>query len=198
MAYEEEDDFGDVQTGPRAPSLQMPTKGALLNYTIDGIVEGKFKTVVRDATTKETKLDKNNNTMPQLNITLRTDLRNWDQIGTDDLTGAKKIPVDAETGQQVEDEGLRRIYAKYRMRQAIAEACAKVGFKSLPVGSRLQLKCVELVPTGKPNPLSVWKAKVTPPAPVEDDGFGNDAQPATAPTNPFEDAPAAQSEEPPF
>jgi tartrate dehydratase beta subunit/fumarate hydratase class I family protein len=211
MAYDDGGDFDDVVSGSAAPSYKWPEAPGGKGHVLKGVVVDKYRTIVKKDDPKSKgnkipKLDKNDKEIPQLNITLQTSYRDYDMVPVDKMTGEKRVPKDEETGQPLEDTGLRRIYAKYRMRQAIGEAVKKVtpvGKNAvLEIGSVLEVKCIGYQDVGADNPLPLYVARVTPPAPVEDDGFGDSSSsPATtskvAETDPWADE-KPKSDEPPF
>lgn len=176
-----------VNTGAGAPSFKFQG----INSGVLGTIVDQFKTVVTDPQTGQPKLDKNNNEQPQLNVTLQTELRNWDKT--------TKPSVDKETGQPKpasEDDGKRRIYVKHRMVQAVAEALQKAGKADLENGGTLGVKLIGEQDIGKMNPLPVYEAMYTPPKPQSaNEGFfassgdsdDSRGKPATA-----------QTDEPPF
>lgn len=175
-----------VNTGAGAPSFKFQgvSSGVL------GTIVDQFKTVVTDPKTGGAKLDKNGNEQAQLNVTLQTELRNWDKT--------TKPSVDKETGQPKpasEDDGKRRIYVKHRMIQAVAEALQKAGKPDLENGGTLGVKLIDHQDIGKMNPLPVYEAMYTAPAPKPArEGFfagGDDSS-----GGPW--ATATQAEEPPF
>lgn len=80
------------------------------------------------------KKDKNGNVMTMLCVTLQTELRNWE--------GATKPPSD-ENGvpkATTDDTGLRTLWVKFKLRDAIGDAIRKAGAKGLEVGGKLAVR----------------------------------------------------------
>lgn len=77
------------------------------------------------------KVDKNGRPIMQMIVSVQTDLRSWD--------GAIKPPTD-ENGipkPPSDDTGLRTLWVKFKLRDAIADALRKAGAKGLAVGGKL-------------------------------------------------------------
>lgn len=185
----------DQQAGGQQAASFAWGKPPVIGTVITGTVVDTFRTVVRDAATKEPKPDKNGTLQPQVNITLQTDLRNWDRT--------VKVPL-AEDGvtekPASEDDGKRRVYAKFRLLQAIAMAVREAGERGAPKpGGRLAIRLKNLENVGKPNPLPDYEAKYAPPAPQTsaDDAFNQAAeQPAQQPAQQAPAAPAVAATPP--
>lgn len=191
MTEQQHDDFFDGVGGGGAPSF----KWGAINSGIKGEIVDQYRTVVTTPDgTRKTYDD--GREIPQLNVTLKTDLRNWDKV--------TKIPTDPETGQEKpasEDDGTRRIYVKYDMRRAIAVAVKAQGERGLSNGGTLAVKKSGEKPTNKGNPLPLYEARYTPPS-ASSDFFPEEQQAPAAEQQPQAQAapPAqpAQDDEPPF
>lgn len=204
--FDVDDVFDSAGGGSGAPSFEWPAElkqpgnkvVPIIGGQIAGEVTDVFMTVVKDATTKEPKLNKRGKQMPQVNVTLQTTLRYWE--------GCKKVPIDEETKQELpasEDTGLRRIYVKYKMLDAIAAAIKESdqGKGGPRVGAKLAVKLTKLEDTGAPNPLPHYEARYVP-APVDTaaDAFDNataEAAKSEPAADPWANA-AGGGYEPPF
>lgn len=202
------DDFGGFFDeamkggGGGAPGFKFEQHGALVRGTITDI----FKTFVTimDSPTNEPKLDKNGNKLPQLNVTLQTELRNWE--------GVIKIPTDPETNQPLppsEDDGKRRVFLKYDASRAVGKAIAESGASNsdFKVGADLALKYTgdQSMKIGKMKLFEARFKKGEPTADGFDFGSSTATPPAAPPASTLTLAPAAAAsnsswgdEEPPF
>lgn len=186
---ESPDDFFDGVGGGGAPSFKFGGIGS----GVRGTIVDQFRTTVTTPS-GEPKTYDDGRPIPQLNVTLQTDLRNWDKV--------TKVPTDENGNPKPasEDDGTRRIYVKYDMRRAIAVAlqAAKVtgGLKN---GGTLAVKKSGEKPTNKGNPLPLYEARYEAPA-GGDDFFSGGGTPAATkePAMSGAPAPAPQEEEPPF
>ena len=205
MSQQDLDDVFAQQSGggAGAPSYEFPKVAERnklvpeVGHVVQGEVVALFKTVVKDAQSGEVKLDKNGNQQPQVNITLKTEFRNWERAtkpGKDD--DGNELPAS-------EDVGERRIYAKYRMLQAIAkavkEATGKPGAPREGGILAVRVKGLEWPPSNQSarNPLPDYEARYTPPAPkneAADSAFAQAAQPE--PAAPKQDVPVAADGKP--
>lgn len=208
-----DDIFDSAGGGSGAPSFAWPVDPAnprlpAIGGAIQGEITDVYVTVVKDAQTKEPKLNKNGQTSHQVNVTIQTSLRNWE--------GCKSVPVDEETKQPKpasEDTGLRRIYVKYKMLDAVAAAIqgSAQGKGGPRVGAKIAVKVKALIDVGQLNPLTDYEAKYLPPAadPAADVFAQQQAAPAPqqqAPATPAASAPAGDpwagatsfGDEPPF
>jgi hypothetical protein len=169
--------------GGGAPSFKFegPETG------VKGEIVDQYLTVVTD-TSGVKKQYPDGSDIPQLNVTLQTELRNWDKV--------KKIPeVDGKPKDPSEDDGKRRIYVKYDMRRAVGVAIQAAKAKDLTNGGTLAVKQTGWKKTNQPNDLPLYAALYEPPAAGA--GFfggdkaaaSGDAAPASAPS---------QTDEPPF
>jgi len=194
------DDFFDGVGQKGAPSFKFNG----VNTGVKGTVVDQYATFVTEPGSREPKTYADGSPIPQLNVTLQTDLRNWQGVAP------KSIPKDKDTQQPLapsEDDGKRRIYVKYQMRNAVGAALQAAGVKKLETGGTLAVKQTGEQDQGKANPLPIYEARYTPPTPEEDffqgDQGGQDpwavggsstgAAPQSAPAS----QPAA-NDEPPF
>lgn len=190
------DDFFDGVGGGGAPGFKFGGT----NTGIRGTVVDQYRTFVTEPGSREPKTYPDGTPIPQLNVTLQTDLRNWDKV--------TKVPVDPETQQPKpasEDDGKRRVFIKYDMRRAVAVALQAKGEKALKTGGTLAIKQTGEKDTGKANGLPLFEARYE--APPENADFfppegdsqnpwatsAESAAPAQAPT-----AAAPVDDEPPF
>lgn len=197
------DNFFDGVGEQGAPSFKFTG----INTGVRGTVVDQYSTFVTEPGSREPKKYPDGNPIPQLNVTLQTELRNWKGIAD------KSIPKNKETGQPLppsEDTGLRRIYVKYQMRNAVGAAIKDAGATKLETGGELAVKQSGEQDQGKANPLPLYEARYAKPAPSDSffDGAGQDQQASdpwavggnaggTGPAQP----PAAQTapdDEPPF
>lgn len=161
-----DDVFAQAGGGSGAPSYAWPKDGKApkIGHVVSGEITDLFLTVVKDADTGDPKLDKNGRTQPQVNVTLQTTLRNWE--------GVINVPKDEQgnTLPASEDTGLRRIYVKHRMLDAVARAIKESEQKSggPKVGARLAVKVKGALNTGKLNPLPDYDARYEPPSGVDE------------------------------
>lgn len=177
--------FDSQGGGSGAPSFAWPSElgaGNKVLPVIGGAIQGEvtdiFVTVVKDAQTREPKVNKRGAQMPQVNLTLQTALRNWE--------GAKSVPVDEETGQPKpasEDTGERRIYVKFKMLDALAAAIKESTQKSggPRKGAKVAVRVTKLVDVGQMNPLTEYEAKYVPPVDDPSADIFNTQQQAQAP-----------------
>jgi hypothetical protein len=186
------DNYREGGTG--APSFDFGGVGG----GIVGTVVDTFRTVVTDPETKKPKLDKNDKELPQLNVTLQTDLRNWEGLGVD-RKGNPRIPLDKD-GEKLdpsEDTGLRRIYVKYQMIRAVGKALADAEAASIEAGGKLAVKQIDEEDIGRMNGLPIYEARYKAPA-KDADLFAEDAKAAEKPAEkPAEESKPAAGE-PPF
>lgn len=145
------------------------------------------------------KFDKNGNPQMQLEVTLQTELRGWQSV--------KNIPVqtDPQTGQQApqspeHDDGKRRIYVWYTLRDALTAAMAEAGVQQPKIGDQLAVQVVGTQPNPKGRePIKVYKAWIQPGSPDAQAFFGpgQAAAPAPAAPAPQQAAPPAQFQQAP-
>jgi len=111
-----------------------------------------------DMATRVPKFNKDGSPQMQLEVTLQTDLRNWQAV--------KSIPgqTNAQTGQVIplppeQDDGKRRIYLWYTLRDAVSEALREAGIQAPKVGDELAAQVVGTQPNPKgKEPIKVYKA----------------------------------------
>lgn len=212
----EQFDIDDVfdnagQGGSGAPSYEWPKQPDPKNKNrnvpiIGGDVVGEivdiYVTVVKDPQNdNKPKLDKRGRQQPQINLTLQTEYRNWERVvnipTADD--GETELPPE-------EDTGLRRIYVKHRMTDAIAAAIKASGQKPLPgkkgpggprKGAKVAVKVTDLIYSADKlrHPAPDYEAQYKPPVEVSaqeqqaDDAFA--AHESSAPA-------AGWGDDPPF
>lgn len=201
--------FDNAGGGDGAPSFEWPAElrqpGNKVVPIIGGSIVGEitdiYVTVVKDATTKQPKVNKNGKQMPQVNLTVQTELRNWQ--------GCKKIPLvdpnDPSKGEKPasEDTGERRIYVKYRMLDALARAIKASDQKTggPRKGAKVAVKLTELIENGSPNPLPDYEAQYRPPVSGPADNLFDQAAAAAPAAPPAAADPwstATSTDEPPF
>lgn len=123
------------------------------------------------------KLDKNGKVQTQLVVVLQTDSRNWDK--------ALKTPTD-ETGASKPgsvDTGLRALFVKFKLRDAIGEAIRKAGASGLEVGGKLSVAYTN-ESTFNGNEVKEYAAKYEPPVTAAGADFFNAPAPAAAASTP--------------
>lgn len=187
------EDFFDGVGQAGAPSFKFNGVGD----GVRGTIVSQYATVVTDTSGNvkfyPPKGNEGPRPIPQLNVTLQTSLRNWDKVN--------KIPVDENGNPKPpsEDDGLRRIYVKYDMRNAVGRALVAAGIThgGIQNGGELAVKMVGTKPTGQPNDLPLYEARYTPPSPSAGFDFGAEPQAATpqpqqAPQQQYQQAPAQQ------
>jgi len=172
--------------GGGAPSFKFegPETG------VKGKIVDQYLTVVTD-TSGNKKTYSDGREIPQLNVTLQTELRNWDKV--------KKIPeVDGKPKPASEDDGLRRIYIKYDMRRAVGVALQNAKEKDLKTDGILAVKQTGWKPTNQPNDLPLYAALYEPPA-AGSGFFGGDTSEDTSPRTGVSVATqSTPADEPPF
>lgn len=184
------DDFStffqeNAGSGGGAPSFKFEKIGSGLI----GTVVSQKRAFVTEMGTQNPKLDKNGNKQAQLNVVLQTTLTNWDKVS--------KIPT-SEDGTQLpvsEDTGLRAIYVKHRMIDAVSGALKAAGVGSLATGGTLGVKKTGETPTKWANGIPDYAAQYT--APTASEGFFvadvEEAKPVAEPK-----AAPVQDDSPPF
>lgn len=185
--------------GGGAPGFKFDRHGDMVRGTVTDIFQTKV--TIMNSPTNEPKLDKNGKEIPQLNVTLQTELRNWQ--------GVIKIPVDPESNQPLpasDDDGKRRVFLKYDASRAVGKAIAESGAANsdFKVGAEIALKYIDdqPMPVGKMKLFEARFKKGEPSA----DGFEFGGGGATATSAPSTPAPqndpwssnSAADEEPPF
>lgn len=194
------DDFFEqnVSTGggPGHPSPKFDKVGdKIAGYIVGSVREG----VVTIKDTPDPKLDKNGNTMPQLAITLQTDLRNWDNANR---------PGRDEDGNDLppsEDTGLRTIYVKYssqitKLNEAIRKANSTKKISELLVeGAKVGMQFVGETKVGGGRLKEYGFAfKESPNAPKAVDSMFDDAEASKPAEKPAPTSAPAVDEDPDF
>lgn len=200
------DNFFDGVGEKGAPSFKFNGVGT----GVKGTVVDQYSTFVTEPGSREPKTYPDGNPIPQLNVTIQTELRDWKGVAP------KSIPKDDNGNPKPpsEDDGTRRIYVKYQMRNAVGKALKDVNVRALEKGGVLAVKQVGEQDQGKANPLPIYEARYTAPKPEDSffDGSGEDqgSDPwavggnagGTGPAQPTtQSAPSAQTapdDEPPF
>jgi hypothetical protein len=146
------------------------------------------------------KFNKDGKPQMQLEVTLQTDLRGWQGVKPD------KIPsqTNPQTGQSFplppeHDDGKRRVYVWYTLRDALQEAMQEAGVQQPKVGDML---AVQVVGT-QPNPvggnaIKVYKAWIQPGSPDAQAFFGQGqaVAPPAAPQQGFQPGPQTLAGQP--
>jgi hypothetical protein len=190
----EYDDFFEG-SAPGSPSFKFNGE---VGDVVSGEILDQYKTQQTEYKKPDVKLffDDGKPRM-QLNVTLQTSLRNWDRV--------TKIPTDDDGNEKPasDDDGKRRVYIKSDMQRAVGKAIfdatgEKGGLRN---GGKLAVKLTGFKDTGKGNPLPLYEARYSAPAPKETDGFFEDG--TAGKSEPVaETKPAATdggwSDEPPF
>lgn len=87
-----------------------------------------------------------------------------------------KVQTDQREPDDNDDDGIRAIYIKAQMRQAVADAVRKAGAKSLEIGGELQVKFTGTEPSTTKgfNDKKLYAAKYTKPAASNGSFLGTD------------------------
>jgi hypothetical protein len=192
------EDFGDFFDdalkggGGGAPGFKFETIG----NGVKGIVTDIYKTNVTKINSTDAKLDKNGNKIPQLNVTLQTDLRDW--------KGVIKVPVTKDdNGVETpipasEDTGLRRIFVRYQLSRAVGEAiqAAEAANSDFKPGAELAVKYVSDQPMPEGS-MKIYEARFKKGEPSAD-GFDFGTQASEPAAEAPSTAAADSSDEPPF
>lgn len=177
--------------GNGAPSFDFGGQGPEgIGRVVHGEIVDIYDTVVTEMDPPhDKKLDKNGKEIPQRNVTLQTELRNW--------AGAK-APGKDDQGNPLpasEDTGLRRVYLRYKAARRVGDAIRAAGaeFSDFQpnVGAQLYMKRIQN--DGRMHDFEVAFKKGDKPV-QSHDVFGGSAAPADASTPPWEAAPAATQE----
>lgn len=189
MATETYDEFFDGVGEGGAPGFHFDKIGS----GMIGTVVDMFKTVVTEpGKERKVKTYADGTQIPQLNVTLQTELRNWAGI----KAGSRSLLDDDGNAKPAsEDDGLRRVFIKYDMRRAVAKAVKGSGAPGLRPGGKLGIKWASSKEVGQANPLPLYEAIYE--APAAGDAFLAEAheEPASMATTV---AAAAAYDEPPF
>lgn len=187
------DSFFDGVGESGAPSFKFSGVGT----GIKGTVVDQYATFVTEPGSREPKTYKDGTPIPQLNVTLQTELRGWKNVS--------KVPKDKDGNPlpASEDDGKRRIYVKYQMRNAVGAAIKAASERALATGGTLAVKQTGEDDRGKANPLPIFEARYTAPKPEEEFFSSNDGQqdPWAVGGSSTGAAPASQpaaDDEPPF
>lgn len=182
------DDFFDGVGEGGAPGFQFEKIGSGLI----GLVVDMFKTVVTEpGKERKVKVYPDGTQIPQLNVTLQTELRDWAGI----KAGSKSLlDEDGNPKPASEDDGLRRVFIKYDMRRAVAKAVKGTGATGLRPGGKLGIKWASSKEVGQANPLPLYEAMYEPPA-AGDEFLNSTPEPASMATTV---AGAVAEDEPPF
>lgn len=110
---------------------------------IGTILEPPVSRQQTDMATKKPKFFKSGDRMMQVLIKLQTDLRDPENL---------------------EDDGVRTLYAKNLLLKAIGKAMKEAGVRRLDIGGVLKCKFTAKIPSGQPQPYKDFVAHYTPPA----------------------------------
>ena len=139
-----DDWFAQNQGGSGAPSFKFNQDGD----TVQGEVvhmEARQQTDMESG--KPLFFDHDGSPRMQLIVTLQTDLRGWQGVGTiptDKDAGGNDVPRDPSL-----DDGRRRIYVKSKMQYALMDALRATGSKKLNEGDRLAVRQIGTEPNPK-------------------------------------------------
>ena len=145
-------------------SFSFATPGTVVSGTVAEIGEQVQQTAFG---TGVPKVDKKGNAVMMLPVTLQTDLRNW--------ADATNPPTDDHDNVK-EDVGLRTIWLRYKLRDAVIDAVGKAGAK-LRIGGVLAARYTESTVVNGYN-VKEYEARYTPPSAA--DNFLNTPAPALA------------------
>lgn len=112
----------------------------------------------------------------------RTDINTGEPMTWPDGRPQQQLVVQIQTDERddeiEDDDGVRNLYIRFKMRDAVKEAVKKAGEKSLAVGGELAIKYVSQEKPRKRGQqgTKLYRAKYTPPDPSEflDDGMGEE------------------------
>jgi hypothetical protein len=182
------DDFFDGVGGGGAPGFKFGG----VNTGIKGTVLDQYRTFVTEPGSREPKTYSDGTAIPQLNVTLQTDLRNWDKV--------TKVPTDADGNAlpASDDDGKRRVFIKYDMRRAVAVAIKATGERALAEGGTLAIKQSGEKATGKANPLPLFEARYQAPPKTENADLWDTGSDAADQSAAASAASAPVDDEPPF
>lgn len=122
----------------------------------------------------------------QLVVTLQTDLRNWEGLAAD------KIPTVEVNGQKVpkppqEDDGKRRIYVWFKLRDAFGKALSAVNQTSTQIGDQVAVRVSALLPNPKgKEPIKDYEVRIKPGSSVAAAFFDGQQQAPAAPVAPVQ------------
>ena len=152
-AGQDADDFLMAESTPSAFR-----KHHTLGTVIQGTILSKNVRPQTDYGTGKNKFYEDGNQAMQLVVVIQTELR--EQI-LDPKTGNVKVT-------QENDNGQRAVYIKGQMKAATRDAVRAVGARGLELGGTLAVKWDSEKPSGKGNPIKVYKVRYSPPgtAPV--------------------------------
>lgn len=191
-------------TGENEESFEdffAPRGGGAPSFDFDGrIGNGVIGTIVKMEKVQQTKQGEPDTklwfdeakTRPrmQLNVTLQTDLRNWEGV-TNIPKGDNDQPKPGS-----EDDGKRRVYLKFKSQQAVGDALRKAGEKTPRLGGRLGLKLTAISPNPNgPGKVHDYEAVYEAPSGAEGFDFGGDQ---AAPAAQAPQAAAPVEDKPPF
>lgn len=150
------DFFASTTSNRNSASFKFDKVG---DYVTGTIAEEPVLTDQSEYGTGTPKLDKNGNVMKQLVVVVQTNLRNWEKT-TNPAKDENGNPKPAS-----EDTGLRTLWVRFLMRDAIAAALKEVGATTLEVGGELSVAYTE---NSRFNGFDVknYKAKYVKPTPA--------------------------------
>lgn len=104
--------------------------------------------------------------------------KHWDD-GNPMMQLVVKVQTDQRDPDDAEDDGVRAIYIKAQMRQAVADAVRKAGAKSLEVGGDLKVKFTgtEAASTKGFNDKKIYAAQYAKPVASNGSFLGTDDEP---------------------
>jgi hypothetical protein len=146
------DDFLMAESTPSAFR-----KHHTLGTVIQGVILSKTVRQQTDFATKKPKFYEDGNAANQLVVIVQTTLR--EEIKDPD-TGVVKVAQD-------NDDGKRAFYIKGQMKAATRDAVRAAGAKGLEIGGTLAIKWDSNKPSGKGNPLKVYKVAYKAPGAAE-------------------------------
>lgn len=142
------DDFLMAESTPSAFR-----KHHALGTVIQGTILSKTVRQQTDYSTKKPKFYDDGNAANQLVVIVQTDLR--EEIKDPD-TGTVKV-------SEANDDGKRAFYIKGQMKAETRDAVRAAGARGLEIGGTLAVKWDSNKPSGKGNPLKVYKVRYSPP-----------------------------------
>ena len=172
--------------GSGAPSFDF----ANIGDTVAGVITHKQVRQKTEVGTTTLKWNADGSPQMQLELTLQTDLRNWQSV--------KKVPSDPRdpSGQTPQppsaDTGLRRIYVWFHMRDAVARAVQAAGATDINIGDWIGVRYTQALPNPKGrDPIKDYDAQFRP-APSQAGQFVAQAPAPQAPPAQYAPAPPQQ------
>lgn len=187
LATQSVDEFFAGGVGGGAPSAGL---GEINSQVVGTIVDMKASQRTKMGT-NEPLFNKDGSPQMQLIVTLQTQHRGWENV--------KKVPTttgpDGREYQKDpnEDDGKRRIFVWYTLRQAFEQALVAIGQTTPKIGDEVAVRVSQHDPNPMGGqPIKQYQVAIRPGAPAADAFFGQ-GQPQQAPPPPVQQQPAPQA-----